>query len=147
MWACHCVPAEEVGRVSPDSIFLQKEKEVVLELLGRLFSAGGEKHLASSPRVARARLSQCTWATGCFSRQFWQEWINEAPTLLRRSQPLCRVWALISPNLLSQGGEHDSKAQEQRGITETHKHIHLFLCSNVRPVLSTHWFYQAFWKI
>lgn len=82
----------------PTSIFLRKEEEVgltlphppnegeeglVLELLGRLFSASRKRYLASPTRSSRARLSPCTWAPGGFSRQFWQEWVNQAPTLLR----------------------------------------------------------------
>lgn len=39
---------------------------MVLELLGRLFSTSRKKCLASPTRSSRARLSQCTWATGVF---------------------------------------------------------------------------------
>lgn len=102
MWACHCVVAEEVGRMSSEFIFLRKEREVGLTLLhlhwrGRRRCGSRTswelvlcrwRKVASSARSRRARLSQCTQAAGCFSRQFWQKWVSQPPALLRGPWPL-----------------------------------------------------------
>lgn len=129
------------GQNGPESIFLRKEKEVwlvpphqrvgeggggvVLELLGKLCSAGGEKCL-SSPRFSRARWSQCTWATSHFSRQFWQKWIGKAPAPFRRPWPPSRAWASISANPLSQGRWRLQKPRTKGDITET-RGTHMFV--------------------
>lgn len=63
---------EEVGLTLPTH-FDEREEGLVLELLGRLFSASKKKYLSSPTRSSRPSLSRCTWATGGFSRQFWQE--------------------------------------------------------------------------
>jgi len=134
----HCVPAEEVGSV-PESVFLRKEEVgltlghrgigeagggVVLELPGQLCSAGGEG--ASPARSCRARLSRWAWATGRFSGQFWQKWIDKVPALLRRPRAPSRVWASVSPNLLGQGRGRIQKPGPKGDITETRR-THTFV--------------------
>lgn len=63
-----------------------------------------KKCLASPTRSSRARLSQCTWATGVFPGNFGKNGSTRLRHCSGDPDPFSRIWALIFPNLLSKEG-------------------------------------------
>lgn len=126
----HCVPAGEVDRMSPGSVLLRRWKKqhwhspthtgeggegMVLELLGRLFSADGEKCLVCSTRPSRTRLG-CLNAHGplvAFSSNFGRSGSTSLQHCSGDPDPLVGSGLWFLPTCWERRGI-DSKAQDQR---------------------------------